>query len=390
MSPGVLSSQLMHELKLNATSLGMLSGFYYWTYTAFQIPSGLLYDTYPKHWIIGLAFLICALGGTVFACATALSTAVAGRLLMGAGSAFAFVGVLVVGSSVFPKRYFNAIAGTTQFVGAMGAMLAQSPLQFASRHFGWRAAILSISLFGITSALLTLRALRRLSPPIPTGSSNLWKHLQHVCRQRRAWQIAVCACFCWGPMLGFSSLWGIPFLIHVQHTTPSQAAHLIELSWLAVAVFAVLLGLWADRIQQQRLPMLCAISAGIIALITIYSEKPLCHGLQALCMIGLGAACTSVTLTFPWIKSLYSKPYQATALGFNNTWLVVSGLIFQPLMGWIINLQHHASHYVQNYTNSDYKHGLATLIISFAIAWLTCLFCKSTTNDELHHYSCAN
>lgn len=376
-SPGVLATHLMHDLKLNSTSLGIVSGFYYWSYTSLQLPSGLLYDRYPKHKIIASAFLTCAVGTAIFAIATSPTTAIVGRLLMGAGSAFAFVGVLVVGASVYPQRYFNVVAGITQFVGAIGAILAQSPLLAASQHIGWRTALLCISAFGIAASYAILRTLQL--PQEKTHqhkSDNLAQHIKYVCSQPKSWIIAVIACFCWGPMLGFSSLWGIPFLVSTQHISSRVAAHLIELSWLSVAVFAVLQGLWADRIKQQRRPMLFFIAIGIASLACVNYGKQLPYSLLSACMIGLGAACTSATLTFPWVKSIYPKHYQATALGFNNTWLVVSGLIFQPLMGWIINSHHTTQTTLLHYTPSDYRHGLTALLMSFSIALLVCWLTK--------------
>ena len=43
-SPSIMTNQLMHDLHIGTFGLGLMSGLYFYTYAAMQIPSGLLYD----------------------------------------------------------------------------------------------------------------------------------------------------------------------------------------------------------------------------------------------------------------------------------------------------------------------------------------------------------
>ncbi len=87
-SPGVMTHELMRDLGLNAASLGLVSGFYYYAYTPMQIPAGLLHDRFGPRMVLTLAIIACSLGAFFFATSQTLTEAALGRVLMGIGSAF--------------------------------------------------------------------------------------------------------------------------------------------------------------------------------------------------------------------------------------------------------------------------------------------------------------
>ncbi len=68
-SPSVMSSQLMNDLHMGSFGLGIMSSVYFYSYTAMQLPSGLLFDRYNPRIIITLSILVCALGTLLFAIA---------------------------------------------------------------------------------------------------------------------------------------------------------------------------------------------------------------------------------------------------------------------------------------------------------------------------------
>ena len=44
-APAVMTTELMESFELGAASLGTLSAYYYYSYVAMQIPTGILVDT---------------------------------------------------------------------------------------------------------------------------------------------------------------------------------------------------------------------------------------------------------------------------------------------------------------------------------------------------------
>ena len=111
-SPGSLTHQLMQDLHIDASGLGMLSGIYFYTYLIMQIPAGLLYDRYPTRYVMFFPLLCTLVGALLFALSHTLLLASIARLLIGFGTAFAFISVAKVSADLFPKKYFPILIGT--------------------------------------------------------------------------------------------------------------------------------------------------------------------------------------------------------------------------------------------------------------------------------------
>lgn len=90
-SPSVMTTQLMHDLQIGVVGLGFMSGCYFYSYTAMQLPSGVLFDRLNPRLVIVVSIITCVLGNVFLGMSTNLLLACFARILMGFGSAFAFV-----------------------------------------------------------------------------------------------------------------------------------------------------------------------------------------------------------------------------------------------------------------------------------------------------------
>ncbi|MBX9702543.1 MAG: MFS transporter, partial [Silvanigrellaceae bacterium] len=124
-SPSVLTPTLMQFFNANAFAIGGFSAFFYYAYIGMQIPVGILVDKFgPKFLLVGSA-LICAGSTFMFAEMQTITIGFLSRLLMGFGASFAFVGTLKLISIWFPGDKFAFLAGMTQAMGMVGAMVGQ-------------------------------------------------------------------------------------------------------------------------------------------------------------------------------------------------------------------------------------------------------------------------
>ena len=90
-SPSVMVPELMTSFGITASAVGVLSAFYLYSYAPMQLPVGVLMDRYGVKKVLSIASIICGLGALLFSAAGDLSVASLGRLLIGAGSSFAFI-----------------------------------------------------------------------------------------------------------------------------------------------------------------------------------------------------------------------------------------------------------------------------------------------------------
>ena len=96
-----------------------LLGLYYYTYSTFAIVAGASLDRLGAKYVIPAGIVVTALGSILFGLGS-YQTAEIGRLLQGAGAAFAFTGAVYLASHGFSAAYLATAIGFTQMFGMLG------------------------------------------------------------------------------------------------------------------------------------------------------------------------------------------------------------------------------------------------------------------------------
>ena len=86
--PSVMIHPLMMTFQVKAGAMGILSAFYYFTYTPLQLPAGVILDRYKPRIVLSLSALTCAFGAILFSLTHVFALACIARAMMGIGSAF--------------------------------------------------------------------------------------------------------------------------------------------------------------------------------------------------------------------------------------------------------------------------------------------------------------
>jgi len=354
----------------------LMSGFYFYPYCLMQIPAGLLYDRFHVRAVVLFPLLICAAGSYLFGIADTLTDGAIARMFMGAGAAFAFIGVLVVAGDVFPERYFALIAGITQLLAAMGAMGGELPLIPVIDSLGWRETMIVIAYTGFILGAFVWIFVRYQKPQDEVANQSELPRatysLATIAKNPQMWVLAVYACLLWAPMAAFASLWGVPYLMAAQEMSRHSAATIVSAMWIGIAVASPLLGWWSDKIGLRKMPLILSASIGFIALslVILFPQAP--KPLLFVLIFFAGAACSGQVLSFAVVRENNVKVNHAAAIGFNNMAVVIAGAIFQPLVGKLIQLgwQGQMRDGIPIYSSSDYMHGIMVLPICFGIGAL--------------------
>lgn len=374
-SPSVMVHPLMHDLHIDAAILGMMASTYFYSYTLMQIPVGLLYDRFPAKWLLLIAIVCCASGLFFFSTTAQVATLALGRFLMGIGSAFAFVGVLVTAARWFPKRYFAFLVGLAQLLAALGAAGGQWPLSFLVHAIGWRASAYDLAWVGVALAVVVFFFMRRhhsesqLKTRLSMGA--LWISLKRVLACPSMWWIALYAFFSWAPIAVFASLWGVPFLMERFMVSNTEATSMILTVWLALAVTAPSLGLMTRWVKTMSLLRVTAIvgAIGTALLIFVPGHFTWWH---LVCLAAIGVAASGQILTFDLVRQQQTQEDLGVAVGFVNMAVVAGGALLQPLSGWILRWHSHGlmQDGVPSYSIIDYHAALFLVPLSFALALL--------------------
>ncbi len=377
-SPSVMTTELMRDLNLNAASLGAMAAFYYYAYTPMQLPAGLLYDRFGPRILITVAILICASGAFFFGLTDNVALASAGRFFMGIGSAFSFIGALLLVSRWFPAHYFALLAGIVQFMSSVGAICGQVPLATAVAKWGWRSNIMWIAFIGVILAVLVWLVIRDYPPSVRAEKAaeaskkkptELFR-LRKVCGNKQTWLIALYSFAVWAPIAAFAALWGVPFLVAAYGISTAAAAKLCSLIWIGIGIGSPLIGWWSEHMGRRCLPLITAAVIGICSLLSILYIPHLPMPILYTLMFFFGLAATGQSLAFAVVKDNNDSDVTGTAIGLNNMAVVAGGAIFQPLVGIILHA--HWSGVTNSgapvYSASDYHMALAVLPVCYIIA----------------------
>lgn len=335
-SPSVMVGELMAEFQAGGAVLGTLSSLYFYTYAPLQLPVGMLMDRYGPRLLITVAIALAALGAALFALAPTLETAYLARLLVGFGSGFSFVGALTVSTQLFAPARFALLAGLVQGLGILGGIAGQAPLGVAVEHLGWRGAVGLLAAAGFVLAVVAWLAIR--GRPAPAPSASPMAGLREVVANRETWLCALLGLAMTAPMLTFGGLWAVPFVMTVHGVERATAAALSSLLFLGWGIGAPVNGWLSDRLGRRKAPMLAFAAAATIVMAAIVGVGGLSLTATGILFFANGFASCSMILAFAAVREHNPPGTTGAAYGLVNTFVVGSGAVFQPLVGWLLDL----------------------------------------------------
>lgn len=388
-APCVMESNLRDAFDASASALGLASGLYYVVYGPLQIAIGPIYDHfgYRKPFYVAslLVFAGCFLAASPL---DGMGSFAVGRALMGAGSAFAFIGTMYVASVWFPRRRWAYISGLTTALGMGGALLGQGPVAKLVQLVGWRNCWLVAGAIGVAVTFL----LRWALPPEPTdlrekliggnfrsGVGRFLSHLAGVLRNRQTWLAGIIGCALFMPLTVFADFWGVHYIGLLTGATAAKAAAANGMLYVGWLFGSPLAGHLSDRAGRRK-PFLigsCACSLALLVLILSSEHIPLHMFAFLLFMLGLMSSPEVICFTVSGEHN--SKNAQGTAIAAVNTIVMLFGGIMQPVVGLILDhcaVRGHGA--ATTYTLSHFRMAFTVLPVAMALGLVMAIFMEES------------
>src|SRR6476661_11271638 len=186
-SLGVAALQAQERFSAGASAISLFLVLQLAVYAALQVPVGVALDRLGSRWMIVGGALTMAAGQLVLALAADIPTAIAARVLVGAGDAMTFISVLRVIGLWFPGPTVPLITQLTGIFGQLGSIAAAYPLISLLHGTSWRTTFLGAAGTGVLVAVLVGVALREapagtVAPP-PTAVAELRGRLLDTWRE---------------------------------------------------------------------------------------------------------------------------------------------------------------------------------------------------------------
>jgi len=232
-SPAVMANPIMHSLHINATTLGIVNSLYLYAYAIAQIPVGLILDKFGIRKPLSIACILISFGSLLFALGQVLAALAVARILIGFGSAFAFIGTLKLISNWFAERHYPFMVGLTNTLGVLGAIAGEGPFSTMVNHLGWQHSLSIVAIIGLAVALLIWLFVKDQPDFNPDCCSELIKHQKEppmpqvildIIQNKQSWLTAAYAGLMVAPIIAFGELWAVPFFEKVYGLSKIDAA----------------------------------------------------------------------------------------------------------------------------------------------------------------------
>jgi MFS family permease len=373
-SPSVMIPELSGFFGLTTVGVSAMVGTYYYTYSVTSLIAGIALDKVGARYAVSVGIFILALGCLLFALSN-IYTGNIGRMLQGAGSAFAFPGCVYLAAKGFSSRKLATAIGFTQCMGMLGGTAGQSvvgPLI----HGGLSLPVYWLGM-GVISLVLCV-VLYFITPnekPVAVGVSNTGSWLQPykiVFSNVQSYLCGLVSGLLFAPTTVFIMVWGILFFQHDRQFDYEQATLVSSMVPLGWVVGCPLLG-WLADLAGKRKPVL--IGGALLMIVSIAQLLYLPQLLPAyISMFAMGIGSGAAMIPYSIIKEVNPDEVKGSATGAINfiTFGVTSllGPLFARLFGRTLTTNNnHTAHF-----NSA---GLF-LIACITLAIVISLFLKET------------
>lgn len=339
---GTFQSPITYDLQLNSFKFSIIStSAYLGIYGIMQLPVGIIVDSLGLKKSIVIGCIICAVSSIFFSLINTYYLAIPARMLMGFGSSFGFICLLVAVYDWFPKKYLALFIGLSQFIGTIGPMCAAGPLNSIAENANsatWRDIFFYLGLLGFLLTILLFLFVKNNN--IKSGNyiilrkhENPKSRLRNLFFRKEPWLIAIYSACVYFSIEYLSENESKNFIM-LKGYTSSFASYMTTLSWLGYAIGCPSVGFISDYIQRRKSVLLiCSIILSLSLLGIYYSNTKLLSGISFFCL-GIGASGQSVGFAF--IAENFKKQYLAIGLSLNNAMITTISSINAPCIGLLL------------------------------------------------------
>lgn len=385
-SSSVITDDLMRDFNVTSTALGVLVSCYYLSYVPLQIPCGVIVDRFGVRPVVTFSAFLCSLGSLLFACSPNLLVAEIARFLLGAGSACAYLSCTTVGAKWFRPERFALIAGVTMMMGTFGGMFGGKPFAMLANAMGWRQAMIIAAIVGIgvTIASWLIIRDRKTEHQQATKTINenkLLDGLKIITRNPQSWLIGIYGGLMYVPISAFAELWGVPYLMKAHNINNETASFASAMVFLGMAVGSPLGAIFSNMIKSRVKVMSWSAITTMVAFCCVIYIPNLSLNFTYSLLLMSGLLCGGQILYFAAAKEINPAQYSGTTIGFTNALVMSSGIIFQPLLGIILDFAWDGvltPEGIPVYSMNDYQQALTTVPVCLFFAWLIMRFVHET------------
>jgi MFS family permease len=317
-SPAVMIPELAKAFGVSSLGVSDLLGAYYYTYSTASLVAGILLDRFGAKYVVSAGMMILGVGCLLFVVPQE-GAGYMGRLLQGAGSAFAFTGAVYLASHGLPARRLATAIGITQCVGMLGGTAGQLVVGDWIIHglsipeFWGRIGVVVL----VVSTIL-LWITPKETPRVSQGkaSGGILSTYKIVFSNPQSYLCGLAAGLLFVPTTVGDMVWGVRFFQADKLFSFSDAVFAISMVPLGWVFGCPLLGWLADRLGRRKPVYLGGAAVMLIGFVQLIYAPAILPAWLTLFILGVASGAAMIPYTI--IKEVNPDEVKGSATGAIN------------------------------------------------------------------------
>jgi len=318
-APAVMVPELRGAFHLQAVQVSGIIGSYYYTYSISSLVAGALLDRFGARYPAPSGLALLGLGCLLFAGPDA-GSAEFGRLMQGAGSAFAFTSAIYLASRGFSSRALATAVGVTQCLGMLGGWVGQvgvGPLTHGV--IDWRVFWIGLAAAcGVLVLMLFFATPGGEQRPAKStgGPMHLLRPFAVVFSNVQSYWCGLVAGLLFVPTTVGIMIWGVSFFQLDRGFDYSLAVATVGMTPLGWVVGCPLLGWLSDRLGRRKPVILLGAGTMLASVLVVAASRSLFVDGAALFAAGIGSG--AAMIPYAIIKEVNPDEVKGSATGVMN------------------------------------------------------------------------
>ena len=378
-----LGDEIITKFHISVPDLSTFFAVSMIAYALMQVPAGMLLDRFGTRKVLTMALSLLASGAILVGLTESYTVALLGRVFMGMGSAFGFVGTCKIAAMWFPIHMMGFLLGTTIFLGGLCGGFSKHIYQALPQHWDLVESMVGIGSVGLLLALLVGVVLREKKDPTElsdVSATPFFSNLKFVITNPQILLAASFTFFAYLPVSIVGDTWGPLAFERIFGATNEAAEQTGTFFYIAYAFGALSYSSLAALTKQpRRLLMVQSLATSFFLyflLVETSLGKDSFWGVPGFLILSslVGFNAGGVALSFPIGCSHASPRISATVVGLINMFCMISGGLFSKLIAillryfWDGTLDEHGQPLFSDVVfHHAFKPLFATSLISFGL-----------------------
>jgi len=326
------------DLGITYTTAGTIQTAYFWTYTLFQVPVGVLTDRWGARRVMLVFLSLLGLGTVLFAASRTYPESVGARALIGAGAAAIWVPGMRLITEWFPPEERGRATGVFSAGGGVGGTLALVGVPWLADRWGWRlaygaTAVPVLALLPLIAFFVRARHSERGGAPGPTAGA-----LGRVLATPAIWPYNLTVLLAYGAY--FSMVTFLPaFFVERLRVSAAEAGLLTSLITAGTIVSWPLAGYVSDRLGRPKAVYLASEVANVAACAAFALVGPgLAFAGAAAVAAATGLVAGGMVTPYVMVTAMFPRELAGTAMGVLNASCFAGGMFLPVILGRVVDV----------------------------------------------------